>query len=158
MLDEGTYRARGLGQPELGYTREGTPYVAALYELKLGETMRTRLSGRWYLNTEENAKNAVKQLRASGWRGATFRNWKGFGEVDCDVVVKHEQGLPDGRTGVAKTYPRIAFVNELRSLRIEQRIQSQDIDKLSDRFAHLLSAPSEDGEVPDDGGEVRALA
>jgi hypothetical protein len=140
MIAEGTYRARGIGSPQLGATEKGQEYAAALFEVTLGPALGARVGFRGYMNNDENCTRTVLALRLAGWRGRHFRDWSGFGSREVEIVVRHETAQTTDAQGRLRKFARVAFVNRVPELQMPHAaaLAPERADDMSKRFARIL--------------------
>lgn len=117
-----------------------TSYVEAFIETDQGQRIRWR----GYVNSESNVQRTVAELRAMGWRGSNFNDWRGLGSRKFTFVPMRDEDEADP----SKTYTRAAFVKPL--LADEHDVEAAKA--LSAEFSQLLAvgADAADGKKEDD--------
>jgi hypothetical protein len=136
MIDEGTYRARGV-EAALGYTANEKEQVAVEIELiDDGEHGGKRLT--WYgFFTDKTTETTLKALRTLGWAGDDLSNLAGIDANEVDVVIAHEEDQ-EGHLRV-----RVRWINALGSggLQLKTRMDEGQAAAFAERMkGHVLAA------------------
>ena len=137
------YRARALDAQIETIGENQTVLIEVLLEVVLGPLLGRRIKWRGWLNSEKNAKMAIEQLRATGWRGERFGEWIGLGAEEVDFECKIEERTVDGKV---RRFPSAAFLRRPMALRPRNPTPKDVVDGLSKSFGGLLTVAAPDDE------------
>lgn len=146
--DKTRYRFRAIDLQIEQIPESGNVLVEIVCEVTLGSLLGRRAKWTGWLNSDENAARAVKELRATGWTGDAlgvlpFRvkpsEWPGFGTKEFEGEVRWEEYEVevDGRPEMRKS-PRVCFLRSLAELTVRNPPTREAIEGLSRKFARLL--------------------
>jgi hypothetical protein len=103
MIDEGTYRARGV-EGELSYAETGNEQVAVLFAITEEGFEHQMIT--WYgYFTDKTEESTLKALHTMGWEGDDLSDLTGIDRNEVYLVIVHEEGQ-DGQTRA-----RVRWVN-----------------------------------------------
>lgn len=88
LIPEGTYPARATGEYEFGISNNGTDQIGVAFRIASGEHAGRVLTWFGYFNSEDNAKRAIKSLRACGWQGDDLASLDGIDSQEVNIVVE----------------------------------------------------------------------
>lgn len=139
----------------MGKTKANLEFVELLLQVTHGPYTGRRYKWRGYFNTQDNAKRSFEALRAAGWRGTRFNDWRGLdGRTECQIVIVHEKEQPREDRKPQRTFARVAFINRVPKLKIDQPLGTTEIDALSRDFADMIANTAPRAvDVDDDAGD-----
>jgi hypothetical protein len=123
---------------------KGTMLVEVMCEVTQGPAMGRRAPYTRFLNNPENVQDAIRELRALGWRGTRFGDWTGLFSRECQAKLMGDEKTVGNET---RTYPRFAFLSPLRVVSTEHAATEEDLSVLNDQFGGLVEAIAHD-EIP----------
>jgi hypothetical protein len=125
-----------------------TPYVGILFELVDGPRAGETYTWKGWL-TDRAAESTIKAMRAAGWKGSTFADLSGIGDIKCQLVLG-----PKEHNG--KVYTEVIFVNRIGGdLRIGKKLDDSSVNRLSSMFdAFIKDAPTVTGPPAADASRV----
>lgn len=106
LIPPGTYAARAVSH-DIGESKKGHFQVAVTFEIVAGDYLGRRLTYFATFAPGKATEVAIKALRAAGWTCDDPTVLTGLGDVECDIVVEHDEY--NGRLR-----DRIRFVNRPR--------------------------------------------
>lgn len=126
----------------------GNVLVEMLLEVTLGPLLGRRIKWTGWLNSDENAKRAIAEVRATGWSGAALgelpfgkkpSEWPGFASAEVEGEVRYDEVEVDvdGKLEVRR-YPRACFLRPIPELTARNPVGREAIAGLSRRFGALL--------------------
>ena len=140
--DKQRYAGRGIpGQIALRtIPTTGTAYIDAVLVALAGPQAGQQIRYRGFVNTRENAERTIGELRAMGWTGTKFGEWRGFGAKDCSFVSMLEFGNDK------KNYFKACFIRPPQSVGDSDPSAVFDANKA---FGDLLTQPGAPSNAPD---------
>lgn len=115
IYPEGKYRARARSG-EIGEAKTGTVQVAVDFEFVGGELAGKHITWFGYFS-EKTIDRTLESLRYAGWLGQDPDNLTSLSRADVpevELVIVHEDTLPDEKTGEIKKRARVQWVNRTR--------------------------------------------
>lgn len=115
MIPEGKYRAKARSA-EIGEAKTGTVQVQVDFEFTGGALAGQHIN--WFgFFTEKTLERTLESMRHAGWQGEDPDNLSSLARADVpevELVIEHEDGLPDEQTGEVKQRARVKWVNPAR--------------------------------------------
>lgn len=138
LIQVGKHKARAMKDSyEVGIDDSGKDYAYLGFEITDGINKGARL-GRYFYFTEAAKLLSIEGLRKAGAKfpGGDIDDPDGIGDVECEVVVEHEEYK-------GKTRAAIKWVNRLNGIKEEHRLDDSAKRSFRDRLkADLLATGS----------------
>ncbi len=121
-------------------------YCELMFEVVRGRREGRRYSWKGYFNSQANISRLLANLRTSGWKGTAFArklDMRGAPMVRITIHNELEQERRDGKP--AQRFPKVAFINPVREIKLEEEITANEFEDLNRDFADMLSGPTPSG-------------
>lgn len=149
------YRFRVVqGEHQIEKNSKGTPAVQLMLEVTTGPQVGQRMRYRGYLNSPENAKTTIAEMRVMGWRGIKLGDWSGITSKEFEATATCETGADN------KTYWRAAWPRAVAKVNAERAVKDADLSELNEQLGGIITSAGDvrlpPPPTPADEGEEQA--